>query len=113
VKVTKEELQGLLLGAKVRNIAATGSTRNWVNEADGKFIASSDNRAGTSASKKPGSARGTWEIGADGAYCVSLAWSQFSVEKWCRFLFKDGEDFWGVRSLTDPTSEATRFTFSK
>jgi hypothetical protein len=37
VKVTKEELQGLLLGAKVRNIAATGSTRNWVNEADGKL----------------------------------------------------------------------------
>lgn len=113
VRVTKEELQALLPEAKVRNIAATGSTRLWVNEANGKFIASSDNRASTAASRKPSSANGTWEIGPEGTYCVSLEWSRFSTEKWCRYLFKDGADFWGARSLTDPTSEATRFTFSK
>lgn len=111
LQVTKEELQGLLPGAKVRNIASTGSTRSWINEADGKFTASSDNRAG--ASGRPSSARGTWEIGVEGTYCVSLEWSRFTTEKWCRYLFKDGAEFWGVRSLTDPTSEATRFTFSK
>jgi uncharacterized protein DUF995 len=113
VQVTREELQALLPGAKVVNIAATGSTRKWVNEVDGKFIASSDNRASTAASGKPGSAKGKWEIGSEGTYCVSLEWSRFSTESWCRYLFKDGSEFWGARSLTDPKAEATRFTFSK
>lgn len=113
VQVTKEELQALLPGAKVRNIAATGSTRSWTNDAGGSFIASSDNRAGTGAGRHPSSAKGTWQIGAEGTYCVSLEWSRFTTEKWCRYLFKDGAEFWGVRSLADPASEATRFSFSR
>jgi hypothetical protein len=94
----------------VKSVASTGSTRYWENSLDGKFIASSDNRAGKSGRPTQGS--GTWHIGEGGTYCVHLEWKT-STEQWCRFLFKAGDKYYGVKSLANQAEIALEYSFSR
>ena len=109
-QLSREELQSLLPGANVRSIASTGSSRYWVNSAEGKFIASSDNRASTSG--RSTQAYGTWHIGDKGTFCVKLEWKT-SVEQWCRYIFKAGDKYYGIKSLTDQSETALEYSFSR
>jgi len=120
-QVSKAELDTLLPGARVKNLSPKGATRIWTNEASGKFVASTDlvgagggrniaggGRGGGTASK----ANGTWHIGEEGTYCVTLEW-RGRTEQWCRYLFKLGDKYYGVRSLEDNAGEAYEFSFSR
>lgn len=110
-QLSKEELQALLPGAKVKSIASTtGSARYWENSPDGKFIASSDNRGGSSG--RPLQAQGTWHIGDNGTYCVQLEWRTVT-EQWCRILFKAGDKYYGVRSLSNPADVAHEYSITR
>ena len=109
VQLTVEELRQLMPGAKVVNRTEGGSTRYWTNEPDGKFVASSDNGATT---RRPSNAQGTWHVGDNGTYCVTLEWRTAS-ENWCRYLFKVGEKYYGVSSVASGTAKAHEFEFSK
>jgi hypothetical protein len=109
VQLSVIELRQLMPSAKVVNRTEGGSTRLWTNEPDGEFIASSDNGA---TSRRSSQARGTWHVGDNGTYCVTLEWRTAS-ENWCRYLFKVGEKYYGVSSVANGTTKAHEFEFSK
>lgn len=113
VQLTADELKQLMPNAKVVSYYVEGgtSTRRWTNEPDGKFVASSD--VGREITKKRSStAQGTWHVADNGTYCVTIDWRTRS-ENWCRYIFKVGEKYYGVRNLSDGATVAHEFEFSK
>lgn len=109
-QLSKEELQTLLPGAKVVNLTSTGSTRRWQNDADGKFVASSDARG--SFGRRASTAHGTWFLGDNATYCVQIEWPHLT-EQWCRYIFKLGDKYYGIKSLSDSSSQAHEFAFER
>ena len=111
VKLTHEELAALLPGAKVVNFASTGSRRTWTNETSGTFAASSSNARSVG---RPGSGTGTWSLAENARYCVELSWSGAAApEKWCRSIYRVGDQFYGVSSDTNLTVAAYLTEFNK
>jgi len=111
VQLSADELKELMPNAKVVSYYEE-STRRWKNDPDGKFVASGDSRRHISGSPKLQTAQGTWHVGDNGTYCVTLEWTRRS-ESWCRYIFKVGDKYYGVKSITDGTSKAFEFEFSK
>jgi hypothetical protein len=111
VQLSVDELKQLLTDAKVVSYYEE-STRRWKNDADGKFVASGDSRRHISSTGRPQTAQGTWHVGDNGTYCVTLEWPRRS-ESWCRYIFKVGDKYYGVKSIADGTSKAFEFEFSK
>lgn len=111
VQLSADELKELMPNAKVVSYYEE-STRRWKNDADGKFVASGDSRRHISSSGKSQTAQGTWHVGDNGTYCVTLEWPRRS-ESWCRYIFKVGDKYYGVKSIADGTSKAFEFEFSK
>ena len=112
VQLSADELKQLMPNAKVVSHHKEGSTRRWTNEPDGKFVASSDQRRDISRLGKSASAPGTWHVGDNGTYCVTIDWRERS-ENWCRYIFKVGEKYYGVKTVTDGATIAHEFEFSK
>ena len=113
VQLSADELKQLMPNAKVVSyyVAAGTSTRRWTNETDGKFVASTD--GGSDPGIRIGStAQGTWHVGDNGTYCVTIDWRRIS-ENWCRYIFKVGGKYYGVRNVTDGAVVAHEFEFSK
>lgn len=111
VQLSADELKQLMPNVKVVSYFAE-STRSWKNEPDGKFVASSDVRRHFSKAGKPQTAQGTWHVGDNGTYCVTLEWPRRS-ESWCRYIFKVGGKYYGVKSVAEGTAIAYEFEFSK
>lgn len=109
VQLSADELKQLMPNAKVVSYYEE-STRRWKNDPDGKFVASGDARRHISG--KSQTAQGTWHVGDNGTYCVTLEWPRRS-ESWCRYMFKVGDKYYGVKSIADGTSKAYEFEFSK
>jgi hypothetical protein len=113
VQLSVDDLKQLMPNAKVVSYTPAGSSRYWKNEPNGKFIASSDVRRDPTTHAKAGStAQGTWHVGDNGTYCVTLEWPKRS-ENWCRYIFKVGEKYYGVKTIADGTVTAYEFEFSK
>ena len=113
IQLSADELKQLMPSARVINRTEAGSTRRWTNEPDGKLVASNDGGAKARSSKHPVSTgEGTWHIGDNGTYCVTLEWKK-SSENWCRYIFKVGTKYYGVSSATSGTAKAHEFEFSK
>ena len=110
-QVSAEELKTLLPGAKVISIANNGNTRRWENNADGKFVVSTDN-FNDIGNNRHTSAQGSWHIGDNGTFCAELAWTS-GAEKWCRFLFRSGDKYYGFNSLTNASGIAYEYAFSR
>jgi len=110
-QLSKDELTQVLPGAKVYS-DFRGSTRRWKNEANGKFVASSDGRREATKIGKQITGHGTWHIGDNGTYCVMIEWPK-RTENWCKYIFKTADKYYGVKSLTDGAAEANAFTFSR
>jgi hypothetical protein len=108
-QLAAEDVKQLLPGAKVVSRTNAGSTRSWENKPDGTLTASSDNR-GNPGAHGASTASGTWRLSDQGAYCVTINW-QRSEEKWCRFIFKTGDKYYGVNKLED-SAPAHEFEFS-
>jgi hypothetical protein len=111
VRLSADELKQLMPNAKVVSYLK-GSTRHWKNEPNGKFVASSDVRRDSGMIGKPSKAQGTWHVGDNGTYCVTLDWPKRS-ESWCRYIFRVGEKYYGVKTVHDGGTVAHEFTFSK
>lgn len=109
VQLSADKLKELMPNAKVVSYYEE-STRRWKNDPDGKFVASGDARRHISG--KSQTAQGTWHVGDNGTYCVTLEWPRRS-ESWCRYIFKVGDKYYGVKSIADGTSKAFEFEFSK
>lgn len=114
VQLSADELKQLMPNAKVVSYYVEGgtSTRRWTNEPDGKFVASSDARRDPSWLMRSLTAPGTWHVGDNGTYCVTIDWPKRS-ENWCRYIFKVGEKYYGVKTVTDGATIAHEFEFSK
>jgi hypothetical protein len=113
IQLSADELKQLLPGAKVVNHTEAGNTRRWTNEPDGKLVASNDGGAKVRWTRHSSSSGdGTWRIGDNGTYCVTLEWKK-SSEDWCRYLFKVGAKYYGVGSAANSTAKAHEFEFSK
>ena len=114
VQLSADELKQLMPNAKVVSYTKDGSTRYWKNEPNGKFVASSDVRRDPTlpVKGKIANAQGKWHVGDNGTYCVSLEWPRRS-ESWCRYIFKVGEKYYGVKSVDDGTVAAHEFKISK
>ncbi len=112
VQLSVDELKQLMPNAKVASYSEGGSSRHWTNEPDGKFVASSDVRRDPTRPGKVANAQGTWHVGDNGTYCVTLEWPK-RTESWCRYILKVGEKYYGVKSLEDGTAKVQEFEFSK
>lgn len=115
VQLTADELKQLMPNAKVVSYSKEGSTRRWTNEPDGKFVASTDLARDVGLMMRGGSqksAQGTWHVGDNGTYCVTLEWRGRS-ENWCRYIFRVGEKYYGVKTVADGATMAHEFEFSK
>ena len=111
-QVSGAELQAMLPGAHVVNRTSGGSVRNWTNNPDGTFIASSDGR-GTSGSGRytPSTGRGTWRIDDQGRLCVTIQWPR-NPDDWCRMIYKAGGKYYGV-GRTDDSATTMEFEFTR
>lgn len=115
VQLSADELKQLMPNAKVVSYSKEGSTRRWTNEPDGKFVASTDIGRDVGLmlqAVRAKTGQGTWHIGDNGTYCVMIDWKQRS-ENWCRFIFKVGEKYYGVKTVNDGATIAHEFEFSK
>jgi hypothetical protein len=111
-KLTREQLEQLLPGAKVsRIIAKTGSTHLWTNDSDGTIVVSSDNKAGINSSitnRSGVTATGTWHISPEGRYCVTVNWKRIDPEEWCRYVFKTSGGYFLTRTDHDRAEKVYR-----
>lgn len=88
VKLTAEELKAFLPGTKVTHHNKVGSLRHWVNNPDGNFVASSDNKKyGSALGTQSAQGPGKWSVADDGKYCIAIEWGRVS-ENWCAFILK-------------------------
>ncbi len=110
-KQTKEDVEKLVVGANVYN-RGTQSERWWDNGPDGKIRAARG--AGSFSYNRSFVGEGTWRVNDQGQYCVDMLWGNSkNPEKWCRFLFKVGDDYFGAASATNPDSAAFALKFKK
>jgi len=95
-KLSKDELQQLLPGAKMSSTNSRGNTRAWANDPDGTFTSSNDNHA--SSHGRPSYGQGKWRISDDGRYCVVIDWQRADTEQWCRFIIRTTDGYYAARS---------------
>jgi hypothetical protein len=111
-KLSKEQLDQLLPGAKMHRVAAsTGSNHFWTNDADGTFIISSDNKSGINSSitnRSGVTAPGKWHIAPDGRYCVTIEWKRVATEDWCRYVFKTSEGYFVTKTESNRAEKVYR-----
>jgi len=112
VQISADELKQLMPGAKVVSRTNAGSTRNWDNNANGTFVASSDSKGSAGGRARPSSGNGTWKVGDKGTYCVTIQWGGMATEEWCRYIFKLSDRYYGFGRLED-SAQASEFEFSK
>jgi hypothetical protein len=111
VKLTKEDVEKLVTGANVYN-RGTQTERWWDNLPEGKIR--SARGAGSFSHNRSFTGDGTWQVNDQGQYCVDLLWGNSrNPEKWCRFLFKVGSDYYGASSAENPESAAFALKFKK
>ena len=97
-RMSRDELLAFIPGTEVSHVNRFGSQRRWTNGADGKFVASSDNKKfGSAMGSSSASAPGTWRISDEGRYCVSIEWKR-EAENWCSYIVKgpDGQFYLGT-----------------
>jgi hypothetical protein len=75
-------------------------------------MAYSDARGSMKMKMTQVTAHGTWHIGKNETYCVTLDWPR-KTEKWCKYMFKVDGKYYGVKSVDDGSAMADEFEFSK
>ncbi len=97
-RLSRDELAAFLPGTEVTHVSRAGSLRRWKNEADGTFVASSDNKKyGSATGASYASASGTWRVSDEGRYCIQIDWRK-EAESWCSYIVKgpDGSFYLGT-----------------
>ena len=110
VQLSVDELKQLLPNAKVVSYSK-GNTRRWTNKTNGKFTASSDARGQHALGKGGLTGQGVWHVGEEGTYCVKIEWPKHT-ENWCKYMFKAGDAYYGVNSVSDGAAKVNRYEIS-
>ncbi len=100
-----DELKPLLVGVEVKTTSNQGRIHTWVNNSDGNLVAT------YLGSDRPITAAGRWRVADNGSFCVDIDWNE--PTKWCRFVFRAGDRFFGVGSPSDEKAIAYEFGFKK
>ena len=110
-KLTKEQAEQLLTGAKMTRVTPAGSTHLWTNEPGGAFIISTDNRGrvATSTLVQSTSTSGNWHISPEGKYCVTIEWKKLPTEDWCRYVFKTDDGYYFSRTDQNRAEKVFRY----
>ena len=101
VQLSADDLKQLMPGTTLMSVTPAGSTRRWVNKADGTLVGSTDGRGYSGGRTQPGSGDGTWRLSDNGAYCVTIKWGVMVPENWCRYIFKAGDKYYTFAALED------------
>lgn len=109
IQLTIDEMRQLLPDANMSRRTNGGSTHRWTNEPGGQMIVSTD---GAGTNRRGSTGKGTWHIGDNGTYCVTIEWNR-STDNWCRYLFRLGDKYYGVSSVANGTASAMGFEISK
>lgn len=107
-QISAEEAQQLLPGAKVMSVSRNNITRRWENNPDGKFTASGFDPTTSTPRMQHFQGQGTWHIGDNGKYCVTVEWPR-RTEQWCLTLFKLDDKYYGARSVQDQSVDVLEF----
>lgn len=99
--LSKEEVVPLLQGATVDFISKKGNQLSWKNDLDGTMLASSVSSRGKGTTTK-----GTWTIDDKGRFCVVIDWPS-NLEKWCRYVIKEGGIYYITSSKGERISKLT------
>ena len=102
------EVKELVSGARTEFTLVNGSTRQWTNAPDGTFVASRNN-----GDVNRRSARGTWTVNDDAAYCLNFDWGAMETEMWCRRLYKVEDRYYAYSLEAKPDTKSGRYRFSK
>ena len=110
VRLSKEQLEQLLPGAKMSRKISTGSTHYWTNDSGGTLVISTDGRGrvGTSSLSTPSLSPGKWHISPDGRYCVTIDWQKAPTEDWCRYVFETGDGYYASKTDHDLSEKVYR-----
>jgi hypothetical protein len=111
IRLSKDELKQLMPNARIVNHSGQ-STRHWTNEENGTFTAYGDAGNRMRPMQAQVSGRGEWKINEKGQYCVEIVWSKIH-EKWCNFIFRVGEKYYGVRSMKNENASAAEYEIQK
>jgi hypothetical protein len=102
-RLSKADLEQLLPGA---TIASKGqkSDRSWSNNEGGKVRGSISG----AFHQRTFPIHGSWEINDKGQYCVDLTLDipRPANEKWCRFIYKLGDEHYAAGSLENRDTNA-------
>jgi hypothetical protein len=112
VQLSADDLKQLMPGANVMSVTLAGSTRRWVNKADGTLVGSTDGRGYSGGRTLPASGEGSWRLADNGTYCVTIKWGVMVPENWCRYIFKAGDKYYTFAALED-TARSWEFEISK
>lgn len=112
-RLAGDELRQVLAGAKVTSKTRHGSTRHWTNNADGKFIASSDSQGYKGrATAYQATGTGSWRISERDQYCVTIDWRAVD-ENWCVFVYRSGDRYYFSTRQDDPAARVREIWFRK
>ena len=109
-RVSKEELAALLPGSTFQQISGVRSNVRtyWKHEPDGTL------NGMRSASIRNASRTGKWSVNDNGAYCVDIhGQTEDDAVKWCRIIYKAGDDYFGYAATANDSTRAISFTLSK
>ena len=98
--LSREEAVPLLQGAKVDFTSKRGNQLSWKNDLDGTMWASSVSSNGRTTKQ------GSWKIDDKGRFCVSIDWPS-NLEKWCRYVVKDGDTYYITKANGERISKLT------
>lgn len=81
-KLNKEQVEQLRTGARMSRVTPGGGANNWINEPGGAFAVSTDSRSRIAATTmiQVSSSPGTWNIFAEGQYCLTIEWTRVPTE---------------------------------
>jgi len=112
VVLSGEELTALLPGARMNRVVASGNKHEWTNLPDGTLYLVSDN-AFTSSRRLATTSPGKWNISPDGRYCMFIEYGGREPEKWCRYVVRVGDDYYGVGSTGNPAARVFKMGIRK
>jgi hypothetical protein len=112
VQLSADDLKQLMPGVSLASVTPAGSTRKWLNRADGTIAGSTDGRGYSGGRTLPSPGEGRWRVADNGTFCVSIKWGAMVPEEWCRYVFKAGDKYYTFASLDD-TARSWEFQISK
>ena len=112
--LSKDQLDQLMPGAKMKRVAPSGSTNIWTNAPDGTMAVSTDLKSGVihSVMYSGATARGTWHIAPEGRYCINIDWKLVPTEDWCRLVIKTSDGYYLARSVKSRDEKVYRISIN-